>query len=343
MMDFSAPSRLMKCSSLLLHSFALACRISVATITTLLLVGMAAAQTASPVAGFPGRNVRLLTPFPPGGASDLIARALGNGLQGLWGKPVVIENQPGAGGIIAVETVVRSQPDGTTLILVGATPTTVMPFMMEKLSYDPLKDLLPIANTVSIPNVLVVAGKPNHNTFAELITAAKARPGTLDYASSGRGQSHHLMMEYLMKATGTRLNEIPYKGGAQALVAVISGEVQAAWVAVSTALPLIRGGQLRGLALSTRERFAQLPEIPSVAEQGYPGFDFSFWVGIFGSSRTPAPLVKKIEADIKTVVEVESFRESIQKIGNIIRYEPSEQFIKTIREEYGRNKAILAP
>lgn len=322
---------------------ALARRMGGAFCVALLLVGIAAAQTVNPLAGFPSRNVRLLTPFPPGGASDLIARALGNGLQTLWGKPVVIENQPGAGGILAVETVVRSQPDGTTLILVGATPTTVLPFMVEKLSYDPLKDLLPIANTVSIPNVLVVAGKSPHATFAELIAAAKARPGALDYASSGRGQSHHLMMEYLMKATGTRLNEIPYKGGAPALVAVISGEVQAAWVAVSTALPLIRSGQLRGLALSTRERFAHLPEIPAVAEQGTPGFDFSFWVGIFGSGKTPLPLVKRIEADIKTVVEVESFRESIRKMGNIMRYEPSEQFIKTIHEEYVRNKAILAP
>ncbi len=198
---------------------ALARRMGGAFCVALLLVGIATAQTVNPLAGFPSRNVRLLTPFPPGGASDLIARALGNGLQTLWGKPVVIENQPGAGGILAVETVVRSQPDGTTLILVGATPTTVLPFMMEKLSYDPLKDLLPIANTVSIPNVLVVAGKSPHATFAELIAAAKARPGALDYASSGRGQSHHLMMEYLMmeylmKATGTRLNEIPYKGGA---------------------------------------------------------------------------------------------------------------------------------
>jgi tripartite-type tricarboxylate transporter receptor subunit TctC len=315
---------------------------------TLLAAGLAMSMamstaTAQTVANFPSRTVRLITPFPPGGASDLITRALAAGLQNLWGKPVVVENQAGAGGIIAVESVVRSQPDGTTLILVGATPTTVLPFMMDKLTYDPLKDLLPIANTVAIPNILVVASSSPYKSFKDLINAAKAKPGALDYASSGRGQSHHLMMEYMMQATGTKLNEIPYKGGAPALVAVLSGEVQAGWIAVSTALPLIRSGQLRALAVSTQERFSQLPDVPSVAEQGFPGFDFSFWVGIFGSGKTPPALVRKLEADIKTVITQDSFRESIAKQGNLLHYESSEQFARTVRDEYQRNKTILAP
>ena len=316
----------------------------------LVLFGLAAttavaqAQTAQQVlAGFPSRPVKLIVPYPPGGAGDLIARSLGAGLQNIWGKAVGIENQAGASGIIAVETTVRAQPDGTTLVLVSPTPTTVLPFMMDKLPYDPLKDLAPVAINGAIPNILVVSGKSATKTFAEFIAAAKAKPGSLDYASSGKGQSHHMMMEYMMRATGTKLNDIPYKGGAPALVAVMGGEVQAAWVAVSTALPLMRSGQLRGLAMSTEERFAPVPDVPTVAEQGAPGFNYTFWMGIMTSAKTPPALVKKMDVDIKTVFDGEAYRDSIRKTGNLLRYESSEQFGKTIRDEYARNKAILAP
>jgi len=304
------------------------------------LMGSASAQTP---ATFPGKTVKIIVPYPPGGAGDLIGRGLAAGLQNIWGKPVVVENQAGASGIIAVETSVRAQPDGTTLVLVSPTPTTVLPFMMDKLPYDPLKDLAPVAIIGAIPNILVVSANSPYKTFKELIAAAKAAPGALDYASSGKGQSHHMMMEYMMRATGVSLNEIPYKGGAPALMAVAAGEVKAAWVAVSTALAQIRAGQLRGLAVSTQERFAALPDVPSVAEQGFPGFDFVFWMGIMGSAKIPPAIVRKIDADIKTVVNSESYRESLNKLGNLSRYESSEQFNRTIRDEFARNKAILAP
>lgn len=313
---------------------------------TALSTGNCLAQTQSPaqvLAGFPSRPVKLVVPYPPGGAGDLIARSLGAGLQNIWGKSVVVENQAGASGVIAVETTLRAPADGTTLALLGSSATSVLPFMIEKLSFDPLKDLAPIAITGAIPNILVVSGKSPYNNFTELIAAAKARPGTLDYASSGKGQSHHIMMEYMMRATGTKLNEIPYKGGAPAQMAVMGGEVQAAWVAVSTALPLMRGGQLRGLAMSTEERFNSVPEVPTVAEQGYPGFNYTFWMGLMASAKTPPALVKKMEVDIKTVFEGEAYRDSIRKTGNLLRFESSEQFGKTIRDEYARNKVILAP
>ena len=301
-----------------------------------------AAAAAQALAGFPSRPVKFVVPYPAGGAGDLIARSLGAGLQNIWGKAVVIENQAGASGIIAVETAVRAQPDGTTMVLVSTTQTTVLPFMMDKLPYEPLRDLAPVSIIGAIPNILVVAGKSPYKSFADLVAAAKARPGELDYASSGRGQSHHMMMEYMMRATGTRLNAIPYKGGAPALVAVMGGEVQAAWIAVSTALPLLRNGQLRGLAMSTAERFAPVPDVPTVAEQGFAGFDYNFWMGINVSAKTPAAIVKKMDADVKSVFDGEAYRDSIRKTGNLLRYESADQFGKTIREEYARNKAILA-
>ena len=319
---------------------------AVLALTALLAFGNSVAQTQSAaqvLAGFPSRPVKLVVPYPPGGAGDLIARSLGAGLQNIWGKAVVIENQAGASGIIAVETTLRAPADGTTLALLGSSATSVLPFMVDKLSFDPLKDLAPIAITGAIPNILVVSGKSTYNNFGELIAAAKARPGTLDYASSGRGQSHHMMMEYMMRATGTKLNEIPYKGGAPALIAVVGGEVQAAWVAVSTALPLMRSGQLRALAMSTEERFNMAPDVPSIAEQGFPGFNFTFWMGLMASAKTPPALVKKMEADIKTVFDSEAYRDSIRKTGNLWRYESGEQFGRIIRDEYMRNKVILAP
>lgn len=305
-----------------------------------LSAGPAAAQSE---VGFPNKSVRLIVSFAPGGGADALARAFAKGLQGVWGQPVIVENRTGAGGVIAAEVVVRAPPDGTTLYLSGFGPINVLPFLGEKMSYDPLVDLTPISLVVVFPNILVVGGQSPHKTFKDLIVAGKARPGALDYASSGKGESHHMMMEYMMKATGTKFNEIPYKGGAPAVLAVVTGEVQAAWVAVSTALPFIKSGQLLGLAVSTQERLPQVPDIPTVAEQGFPGFDHSFWMGVVGPAKMPAALIKKIEADIQTVVSSPSYREQMGKMGNLPRYESSEQFSKTIREGYARNKATLSP
>ena len=292
---------------------------------------------------YPSRPVKLMVTFPPGGAGDMTGRAVARGLQAIWNQAVVVENIPGGAGSIAAEMVVRAAPDGNVLFLSSAGPTAVLPFIREKLNYDPLVDLTPIAMTVSIPNILVVSSKSNFKTFKEFIATAKSTPGGLNYASSGRGESHHMMMEYLMKATGIQLNEIPYKGGAPAVLAVSAGEVHAAWLAVSTALPLIRSGQLTGLAVSTQERVPQIPEIPSVSEQGFPGFDFSFWMGVMGPAKMSAALVKKIEADVRTVILSDAYKDAMGKMGSVARFEGQEQFSKTLKDTYNRNKETLSP
>ncbi len=304
-------------------------------------VGPAAAQSE---AGFPNKTVRLIIAFPPGGAADSLARVLAKGLQDIWGQPVIVQSHPGASGMIAAEITVRASPDGTTLALASGGPIIVMPFMLEKMSYNPLVDLTPIAMAVTIPNILVVGGQSPHKTFKDLMAAAKARPGALDYASNGRGDSVYMQMEYLMKATGTKFNEIPYKGGAPSLLAVLAGEVQVSWMAVSTALPHIKSGKLLGLVVNTPERMSQVPDIPTTAELGFSGIDLSYnWMGVLGPAKMPAALIKKIEADIQTVVSSPSFREQIGKMGNLPLYESAEQFSKTIREGYVRSKAILSP
>ena len=303
------------------------------------LCGPVAAQEAN----WPSRPVKLIVTFPPGGAGDFAGRTLGKGLGALWNQAVVVDNQPGAAGSIGAEALVRAAPDGQVLLLGTATETSVLPFIRDKLGYDPLTDMTPIAMTVRMPHMLVVAAQSPHKNVKALLAAATAKPGALDYASAGKGGSHHLLMEYMMKATGSKFNEIPYKGGAQALLAVSAGEVQAAWVAESTALPLVRSGKLQGLAVSTAERVPQAPEIPSFAEQGYPGFDHSFWMGLFGPARLPAPLVKKIEADLAKVVASESYRDSMDKMGTIALFESQERFARTVRDNYFRNKATLRP
>jgi len=300
----------------------------------------AISQTEPP---FPSKQVKVIVTFPPGGAGDLIGRSIAKGLQGVWNQTVIVENQAGASGSIGAEQTMRAAPDGSTLFLASPGVLTVLPFMRDKLAYDPLVDLTPIAMSVVIPNILVVGAQSQHKTFKDLIAAAKAKPGSLDYASSGRGESHHMMMEYMMKATGTTLNEIPYKGGAPALQAVISGQVQTAWLAVSTAMPFLKSGQLIGLAVSTDERVMQVPNIPTVAEQGFPGFNFSFWMGIMGPAKMSPALIKKIETDVQTVVRSEEYRELLGKQGNLPIFQSSDQFSKTIRETYSRNKATLVP
>jgi len=313
-----------------------------------LLLLLAACFSAGPVAaqsdaGFPNKTVRLIVTFPPGGSADLVGRAVAKGLQDIWGQAVVVENRPGASGLIGAEIVARAAPDGTTLFMGTQGPIVVMPFLRDKMPYDALTDLTPIAMTGATPNVLVVGSQSPYKTFKDFIAAAKARPGALDYASSGRGDSHHMAMEHMMKVTGVKLNDIPYKGGAPAVLAVLSGEVQATWIAVSTALPHIRSGKLIGLAVSTLERRPQIPDIPTVAEQGFPGYDYSFWSGVVGPGKMSAALVKKIETDVKAVVTSASYLEQMEKLGNRPRFEPADQFSKIIREESARNKATLSP
>jgi len=225
----------------------LASRAILLLLAACLSAGPAAAQTDG---GFPNKPVRLFIGFPPGGAADTAGRELARALHVVWGQAVVVENRPGASGAIAAEAVVRATPDGLTLFLASEGPVISLPFLRDNLPYNPLADLTPIGMAFAVPNILVVNGKSPYKTFKDFIAAVKASPGAMDYASSGKGESHHMMMEYMMKETGTKFNDIPYKGRAPALLAVASGEVHASWVAVSTAMPLMESGQLLGLAIN---------------------------------------------------------------------------------------------
>jgi tripartite-type tricarboxylate transporter receptor subunit TctC len=291
---------------------------------------------------FPDRPVKLLVAFPPGGATDTIGRELAKGLNTVWNEAVVIDNKPGAAGMIAAAETARAKPDGHTLFLATDGAIVAIPFLQEKVPYNPLTDLSPIALVGGIPLILVANHSLKVKTLAELVALAKSKPDAIDYASSGIGASHHLSMENLQRVTGTKLHHIIYKGGAPALQAVLSGEVGVSWVAVSTALPHIQAGKLVPLAIGSLERSPLLANVPTVAELGYPGFEAGNWVGIIGPKGMDPALVRKIQGDLMTVVRSPGYRERLVSQGNEVRSSTTEEFVKRIQQEYAHNKNFFA-
>jgi tripartite-type tricarboxylate transporter receptor subunit TctC len=313
-----------------------------AAVLGLAVLGAAMAAAAPAQAdGFPERPVKLTVAFPPGGATDTIGREVAKGLQSLWGQAVVIDNKPGAGGMLAAADTARAAPDGYTLFLATDGAIVSIPFLHDKVPYNPLTDLKPIALVGGIPLILVANRSLKVNTFAEFVAAAKAKPNGIDYASSGVGASHHLSMELLQRAAGIKLHHIVYKGGAPALHGVLAGEAPVMWVAVSTALPHIQSGKLVPLATGSLGRSPLLPHVPTVAELGYPGFEAGNWVGIMGPAGLPAALTQKIEADLQKVVGTPAYREHLVAQGNEVRSSSSEEFAARVRSEYMRNKAFF--
>lgn len=292
---------------------------------------------------FPRGTVKIVVTLPPGGATDLIAREIAKGLQDIWGQSVVVENKPGASGIIGTESVVRAAPDGHTLLLISSTAIVATPFLYEKMPYNALVDLKPISMVAAIPNVLVVSPSMKAGSLKEFIAVAKVNPGAVNYATSGKGESNHIAMEILQRASDTRLTEVPYKGGAPAVLAVLSGDVQASWLAVSTALPHLKAGKLVALAVSSVERAPLLPNVPSVVEAGYSAFEAAFVVGIFLPAGVNPLLASKIQADVQAVARTSAYRDRILATGNIAMASSADEFAKLLQFDTVRYKSILAP
>ncbi len=267
---------------------------ALATLATLCVTLAHAAEPA-----YPERAVRMVVPFPPGGANDIVARQIGQRLSARWGKPVVIDNRGGAGGNIGTEIGARANPDGYTL-LIGSTSTLASNVSLyEKLPFDVVRDFAPISLVVTAPNVLCVTAGLPAKTVPELIKVAKASPQKLNFSSFGEGSSSHLIAEMFKRRAGIDMVHVPYKGGAPALAAVIGGEVHMTFSNLSVALPQVRSGRLRGVAVTTLQRAAALPEVPTVAESGLPGFEATAWVAIVAPRATPRAIVQRVNTDIR--------------------------------------------
>jgi tripartite-type tricarboxylate transporter receptor subunit TctC len=244
---------------------------------------------------FPSRTVTIISPYQTGGTSDIIARVLAQKLQERWGKPVIVENRAGANGGIGVAVVVHAEPDGHTLLAVASSALTINPTFYPSLPYSVDRDLAPITRTGVVPNVLVVTPSLPAKSVAELISLAKAKPGELSYASQGIGSNGHVTGELFKQRTQTEVLHVPYKGSAPAVQDLLAGHVQLMFDNLPSVLQFIRAGQLRALAVTTAEPAAELPDVPTLAESGLPGFDTSAWFALLTPKQTPASVRTRLE------------------------------------------------
>ncbi|MBE9604311.1 tripartite tricarboxylate transporter substrate binding protein [Acetobacteraceae bacterium H6797] len=270
----------------------------------------AAAQTAN----WPERPIRLVIPFGPGGLSDGIARAAGEWLSRRLGTPVVADNRPGGNGAIGLEAVARAPADGYTLIAASASHFVVLP-LMQKLTVDPHKDFAPIAVTAGSALVLVTQPSLGFRTLKDFVDYVAARPGQLDYASGGTGGLSHLGMALLLHRTGLSMQHIPYRSGPQAIQDVLAGRVPAYLGNLTEAMPLAQNNGVSLLAVTGTARSVMMPDIPTVAEQGYPGFELGTWNGLAAPAGTPEPIIARIAAELRLACGDEAFRNTILRIG----------------------------
>jgi len=274
-----------------------------------LFAANAAAQT------YPAKPVRLMVPFPPGGSTDIVARIVAQKLSSQLGQGVVIENRGGAGGTLGTAVVAKAPADGYMLV-VGTTSTHVVaPSVYAKLEYDPVKDFAPISLVAVTPYLLVVNPAVPAKSLKELVALLRSQPGKLNYASAGVGSTTHLAMEMLKGASGTYALHIPYNGNGPAGTAVIAGQVEILFGSLPAVLPHAKSGRVRALAVGTPKRSPSLPEVPSVAESGYPGFDASLWLAIRAPAGTPAPVVERLHKEIVAAVNSRETADALDKAG----------------------------
>lgn len=267
----------------------------------------ALAQGGAPA--YPAKPVRVVLPVPPGGVQDLIARGIAQELSRIWGHAVVAENRPGAGGVAAADSVAKSPADGHSILMADDVPLIISPMLIAKLPYDPVADFVPVIALVQSSHVVVVAAAHPAKTLQELIAAMRAKPGGTNFGSFGVGSTVHLNTEDLLSLAGVRATHVPYKGGADVLRAVVAGDVHFAITGLTPAQPLIKQGRLRVLAYTGTRRLAEMPEVPTVAEAGVPGFSTQSWFGWFVPAGTPRPVADRIAADAGRVVATPEFRE----------------------------------
>jgi len=271
-----------------------------------LLAVPAFAQDAA--AGYPSKPIRIIVGFAPGGATDIVARAIAQKLQEAWGQPVTIDNKPGAGSNIAAEMAARAEPDGYTLLL-GTIANATNMSLYRNLKYDTLRDFAPVTQLMAAPSVLVVSPSLPVDDLKGLIALAKSKPGTLTYASSGAGGSPHLAGVLLEQRAGVQMIHVPYKGAAPALTDVISGQVNLGFKTALSAIPSMQSGKLKPIAVAANRRLPQIPNVPTMAEAGMPDFEVSSWNGVLAPAKTPPAILAKLHREIVRILDLPDIRE----------------------------------
>ena len=301
-----------------------------------MLPALAAAQS------YPAKPIRFVVPFPPGGPLDIMARGVGQKMQEAWGQPVVVENRPGAGGGIGAELVAKAPGDGYTLLMGAVSTHAINPSLYAKIGYDPQKDFVPVALVAQVPNILVVHPSMPVQSVKELIAYAKAKPGSLSFGSGSTGSTGHLAGELFKTMAGVDMAHIPYKGGAPAMQDLLAGQTQLMFDNLANALGQVKSGKLRALAVTTAQRAPAVPELPTIAESGLPGFDLTTWFGVFVPAGTPPDIVAKLNAEIGKALASKELTERLAAMGTAPpENNTPERFASFVRNEAAKYAQVV--
>src|SRR5438445_863491 len=277
------------------------------------LLALQALVGGASAADYPARPIKLVVPYAPGGGADGVARIVAKAMSDSIGQPIVIENKGGAGAIVGTDLVNKSEPDGYTLLLGQSGPISINPAVYKKLPYDPLKDFAPVTMTTSYPYIMVVNPKLGVKTVQEFVALAKSKPGELNYGTAGVGASNHLLTELFDGKAGIKMTHIPYRGTALAVTDLIGGQVQVVFADPVSALAQVNAGTLLALAVTSKDRSPVAPDVPTISESGYPGFDAIAWHGILAPAQTPAAIIGRLNAEIVKALQDPETRSLLEK------------------------------
>jgi tripartite-type tricarboxylate transporter receptor subunit TctC len=303
---------------------------------TALLIAALALPAAAAAQGYPAKPIRFIAPFAAGGALDTLTRTIATRMQENWGQPVVVENRTGAGGNIGADLVAKAAPDGYTLVMGTIATHAINVSLFEKMPYDAVKDFAPVTLAASINNSLSLNPAVPAKNVAELIIYAKANPGKLTFGSAGSGTSQHLAGELFKTMAGVDMQHVPYKGGALAMVDLLGGQISMTFGDIPTALPHIRSGKLRSIAVTGAKRSPLLPDVPTVAEQGLAGFDVTAWFGVFTTAGTPRAVVDRLNAEIVRILDLPDVRDKLNAIGMEPVTNTPDQFAAFVQREIAK-------
>jgi tripartite-type tricarboxylate transporter receptor subunit TctC len=282
---------------------------------------------------YPAKPVRVVVPFAAGGTTDIVTRILAQRMEAIWGQQLIVDNRPGAGGNIGSEIVARSPADGYTLLMATVATHGINASLYRKIPYDPVGDFAPITLVASTPSVLMLHPSIPAGSVKELIALAKANPGQLNFGSSGNGSSHHLAGELFDSMAGVKMTHVPYKGTAAALIDLLGGRIQLTFDTLPSAMPYVKGGKLKAIAVTSAKRTRSLPDLPTIAEAGVPGYEVTSWYGLLAPAGTPADIVRKLNADFVRAIRIPEVSEKMIEAGAEPVANTPEQFAEFIRSE----------
>lgn len=311
----------------------------VLTVGLLLLLGGVAGLTSAQ--SYPAKAIRIIVPYSPGGTTDILSRAIGQKLTDAWGQQILVDNRPGASGMIGAEAAARAAPDGYTVLMAYTAEIVIMPGMMKKMAYDPVRDLAPVTLGAITPMILVAHPSLPVKSVKEFVALARGRPGELPYASAGNGSPAHLAFELMQRSAKISINHVPYKGAAPALVDLLGGHVVIYFSGMPPAMPHVRASKLRALAVSTAKRSPAAPDVPTVAEAGIPGFDVPTWFGVLVPAATPKDIVARLHAGFTQALNAPDVKERMAREGAEVAPMTPEQFGGFIRAELAKFAQII--